>query len=292
MDIFNTYNEVKSDKVSVQKRIATVSDLHIGAFFGNKTMDKLALAIDKVRPDIIAVSGDIFRGSRYSDPLSQMKLEYLYSLFGEIAPTTAVDGNRDKDGRTKKGDEYFRNLGKLVKNFYPLDNSSVQFGEINMIGFSPRVEAYSNSNIGQIASSMFVEDWKKSRIALPKKLCNVLLSHDPHTILDEHTISQLPEIYELVSVVLCGHLHNGYVPEWLEKMIGPKIGDKGILEDPRHFIVNHCRGVHTVDGSNISVQVSKGISKYSMAPIGASEIMVTDIMPTENLKSGTMSYRQ
>ena len=100
-------------------KIAHLSDIHY-ASVGKEALDKIVDEVNKMKPDIIVFTGDLY--DEYSNLTEDMKLKIIDSLSKLSAPSGkyAVSGNHDykhdgyKDIITGSGFTYLHNESKLI----------------------------------------------------------------------------------------------------------------------------------------------------------------------------------
>ncbi len=258
---------IESQKLKNDKKIISMADLHINL----KLNKKVLLAIQKFlyessKIDLITISGDTLYASEYLRSEYMRKLEYLLSSFREIAPVVLSLGNHDIEKREEEAKKSFKSLEK-IKNVYPLDNESIKINDMTVTGFYPRYQTYEKRNDGLQSEISFVKDFNNSGITFDEEEFNILLNHEPRYIKSRYTQSKLTELYEYVDLIVAGHLHNGYVPEIIERIFHEKIKDYGItlnqsIIPPRLFSkVNLCRGIYSL--GNAKLIVTKGGRKYN-----------------------------
>lgn len=260
--------EVESSKVKENKRIITMADIHL-----TRTMNKNILKLIKdfldqgEKIDLIAIPGDIMYSQQYSMRKNVEKLEYLLKSLSEIAPIALSLGNHDIQHKNEeKAKKVFKNLEKN-EDVFPLVDEKVQISEMEVAGFSPKSDVYSPSNHGDVANKRFVEDFIASGLEFNEDEFNILLNHAPHPIASDYAQRLLREIFEKIDLILAGHLHNGYVPGFIEQRFRDIIADYGVWEKLTVFPpfvlakINLCRGIHKLNNANLVV--TKGVRKYT-----------------------------
>ena len=291
------YFTAKGLKPNEEKEILELADLHIGKNtmnkYGEESINLLYKYLeDKEKIDAIIVPGDHVNGANsYLNDEYMKKLNYVLEMLGEKAPTILSKGNHDIWNDNYGISKLYKEVGNL-KNVYALDNEQVTINDISFTGFSPRFKAYDIMNIGQKASDMFIEDYKKCNFKYEDGKLNILLTHDPLTISSLDAISALNEDLKNITLVASGHLHNGFITTKHELRSKYKLQDRGYIESPLTlFRTGSCRGARLIgglqkgqvylpddeyetiiDGRNQKdkalLVVTKGFSKYPLSKIG------------------------
>ncbi|QNU65410.1 metallophosphoesterase [Ruminiclostridium herbifermentans] len=216
-------------------RIVLITDLHSHIY--GKNQSKLVSLIEKQKPDIIALAGDIVDDSV---PIEGAK-QFLIGIEG-LAPTFYVSGNHEywsNDIRNIKALFRKYNVNVLENNYQNINirNSNLIIGGVE----DPEIMRYeyTNLNYSEIFHNSFSELKDKSQY-------KILLAHRPEFI----------ELYKesYFDLVLSGHAHGGQVripfiinglfapnQGWLPKFAGGKyqhdslvhVVSRGISFNPR-----------------------------------------------------------
>lgn len=173
-------------------RIAQISDLH-GEFFDSKQMFSL---IKEHRPDVIAVTGDVFTRGHYDEP----SLAALAKRLTEIAPTFYVSGNHEAaGGYLTEIETTLRQNGVTV-----LSNESREFENVTVVGMEDY--AYFTAHLSRSEASA---KYQKTLYSLTESVADdrftLLLSHRPdEELVDYYTQSG-------ADLTLSGHVHGGVI---------------------------------------------------------------------------------
>ena len=208
---------VKSETIKVDKKIekpikiAMVSDLHLGTFFGNDQLEKLNKIIEEEKPDAIVIAGDIM-----DDDMVMYKKRNMGETLSKLSAPLGVYatmGNHDRDAQ-----EIVDEVKKA--GIIPLFDESVKLNkDVTLVGRKDR--SVSRDRLG-------TADLLKS-VNLNQTI--VLVDHQPDAI-DYH--STLP-----IDVQLSGHTHHGQM--WPINYITERIYtlDYGYKEiNGRHFFTS------------------------------------------------------
>jgi predicted MPP superfamily phosphohydrolase len=178
--------EKPADNVS-NLRIAAVSDIHLGSIIRKRSMKKLSRMLDRVRPDVIFLLGDIVDGD-LGPVLRGDLLKYFhepvtrYGLYG-------ITGNHEFIGGAERTITYIESKGiRLLK-----DEKVILPGGIQVYG---RLDSYS------------FRFKNKNRLTLYELMKDA--DHSKPVILLDHQPSHLEESEKAgVDLQLSGHTHNG-----------------------------------------------------------------------------------
>ena len=195
-----------SPKVENSFKIALITDLH-GNKYG-KEQRTLIDAIDKEKPDIVLLGGDIF-----DDKISYEKSEETIAILSEKYKCYYVTGNHEYWSKD------IDNIISIVKSY----GITVLSGDVETIDIN-----------GQLVNICGVEDpeyyvYKSEGVSIEEQLKEVdkKVNRDYYTIL----LSHRPEYYDLYSqhgfdLVLSGHAHGGQwrIPGILNGLYAPNQG--------------------------------------------------------------------
>ena len=178
---------VKSETIKVDKKIekpikiAMVSDLHLGTFFGNGQLEKLNKIIEEEKPDAIVIAGDIM-----DDDMVMYKKRNMGETLSKLSAPLGVYatmGNHDRDAQ-----EIVDEVKKA--GIIPLFDESVELNkDVTLVGRKDRSVSRDRLDTADLLKS----------VNLNKTI--VLVDHQPDAI-DYH--STLP-----IDVQLSGHTHHG-----------------------------------------------------------------------------------
>ena len=180
---------VKSQTIKVDKKIkkpikiAMVSDLHLGTFFGNGQLEKLNKIIAEEKPDAIVIAGDIM-----DDDMVMYKKRNMGETLSKLSAPLGVYatmGNHDRAAQ-----EIVREISKT--GIRPLFDESVNLtDDVILVGRKDR-----SVSKNRLATEDLLKNVDTSKTT-------VLVDHQPDAI-DHH--STLP-----IDVQLSGHTHRGQI---------------------------------------------------------------------------------
>ena len=254
-------------------KILQLSDLHSKEFGENNK--NLLDAVEKINPDLILVTGDMFT---VSDISIDMNVENLipYQLLSQLAPNYKiiyVSGNHE-EGKDiiYNGDDYAsrdRSKNNAYNRYrYKLESLGVTFVENSSTNIASKTKANTNNNMNNNNSSkltnnenfisiygVYYESMKKDEyyqsITLDKTKFNIMLCHDPKYF---DTFANIG-----FDLVLSGHVHGGIIRL-------PLIG--GLLSPDRTFFPKYDKGIYKINSSymNVSAGLGDSIIKRTFNP--------------------------
>lgn len=254
--IYKQYT-IETKKVTDDKRIVTISDLHFNSKTDLNEIDALLLKINDLIPNYIFILGDIFTYNNLENITFQKNILLFFKLLSTIGKSYLIFGNHDQIEIQKK-QKYFVNINKLL-DFYQntgikvINNDLIKVDEFDIIGFNKFLNNYADEFIQS-------ENLKREIIELHAKLKN-LLTKDRFTIMLTHSHLDLLktecQLLKYCDLILAGHTHNGLVPNFLESFISP---NKGLFTKGKLF-QNNIRG--TFIENDQTFIVNGGITKIS-----------------------------
>jgi hypothetical protein len=182
--------QTKETTLSDGMKIILISDLHLGAVNSEKRLESIVQKINKLKPDLVCIAGDIFNDdyNALQDP------ERAISLLKSITAKYGVYGSLgNHDGGKTFGDMITflerSNIKLLNDDYQIIDERLVLFGRVDP------------SPIGGF------DELKR------KDVTEIIASLDasmPIVVMD-HTPSNIEQYGEEVDLVLAGHTHRGQI---------------------------------------------------------------------------------
>jgi predicted MPP superfamily phosphohydrolase len=171
--------------------IVQISDLHVGMFVGERELAAGLGLIDRLRPDLIAVTGDIIDSDQRFIPVAARQLGALRAREGVVC----IPGNHDNytggravlDGMRRAGLDVLLNRGRVI---------AAGDGGIALLG----VEDMWSRDVRRGAGG---PDLDKALASVPGDMAKVLLAHQPRFA---SIASQAG-----VDLQLSGHTHGGQI---------------------------------------------------------------------------------
>lgn len=239
-------------------KILQLSDLHSKEFGEN---DKnLINSINKINPDLILVTGDMFT---VSDISINMKVEKLipYRLLSQLAPyykIIYISGNHEERKDIIYNGEDYTTRDRTKNNAYNRYRNKLEYlGVIFLENSYTKIYAKNNNRISDFINvyGVYYESMEKDEyyqsITLDKTKFNIMLCHDPKYF---DTFANMG-----FDLVLSGHVHGGIIRL-------PLIG--GLLSPDRTFFPKYDKGIYKINSSymNVSAGLGDSIIKRTFNP--------------------------
>lgn len=185
--------DVQIDNLKRPYNIVQLSDIHIGGLINKNFIKELVSKVNILKPDIIAITGDLVDTKLSFAKTALDELKNLNSTFG----TFFVVGNHEYFHDVSEIINYVNSLGIRV-----LENESIYIGEENF-GFNL---AGVYDRFGYRFGS-YIPDIKKA-LENAKDSPTILLAHQPKYIKDlENELGNTRGI----DLILSGHTHGGQI---------------------------------------------------------------------------------
>jgi predicted MPP superfamily phosphohydrolase len=221
-----------------------LSDIHIGHFRGKPFLQKIVDQANKLHPDVVFLTGDLFDGK------INLKEETIQPLKQIKVPVFFVEGNHDiyTDVKTIKA--------LLRKNgIHVLENEIIQWDGIQIIGLNHMLADRGATHAHASSKSITIRK-VLDNLSIDKHRPSILLHHSPDGI--EFASDAGIDLY------LSGHTHAGqlfpinYISKWL-------------------FTFN--RGLHHYNGTRIYVSEGVGTFGPPMRVATRSEMTLITVIP-------------
>lgn len=227
--------DVTSTKIEKEIKLVQLSDLHFSEFGENNS--KLVAKVEELKPDVIAITGDLFDEQGDSIPKSLVK------QLTTIAPVYFSPGNHEYDIKDAYEDDY--------KRF--LEEAGVTNLEDKTVTIDVNGQKFQMSGLRSSANLTYDYPYYEEGLAKLKEQQNpeyyqVLLSH-------------MPDYFELYvandfDLTLSGHTHGGIV-----RIPFTNIG--AIAPGPQRFILpEFVYGEHTKDGKTMIISAGLGAGSF------------------------------
>ena len=264
MKVQNKFYEAKYELTSPhfisdkQSQILVAGDIHYQPGVNKEIFDMLGKCAEDSQPDFIVMTGDQIETIDFIDvPELREYFEGLFDKLREIAPVIIIPGNHEirdsrpnnfhkknndiNDTNNQKAMKYFEQLGER-ENIFFLNNKQVELEGMMFLGFNPRMSSYLKVNNRQIEEE-FIEDFIKSGLSIAESDYNILLTHSPLQLDSQNVLDSIKD-FSITDLVITGHLHDGYLPKFLDKPLGHT--NAGLFLTP--LVAPYpgliCRGVH------------------------------------------------
>jgi len=224
--------------------IAHLSDIHIGHFWGAKTLQRIVDKTNAQNPDVVFITGDLFDGR------IRLNTESLEPLKQVNAPIYFIEGNHDGYSGAEEVKQNLRKIGVTV-----LENEVTHFNQIQIIGLDHMRADYNSSGMHGTGKKPTIRNVLDSLNIFPGQP-TVLLHHSPDGI--EYANAHGVDLY------LAGHTHNGQL-------------------FPFNFIVGmiykYNKGLHDYKGTRIYTSQGVGTFGPPMRVGTKSEIVILKLKP-------------
>ena len=276
--IYKQY-EVETQKKLNEKKVVTISDLHLNENITKYELDDLIIKINDLLPEYIFILGDVTSYNHLQNKNFQKNLLYFLKVLASLAKTYMVFGNHDYliDSKNKL---FFTNLNNLLE-FYDKSNVKVihdyaiEDDDMNIVGFD-KLPIYYDLEMKDISKL------KEQLLYLLTKIKKVL-ENQKYTILLTHShldfLKLEKDILKVYDLILAGHTHNGLVPNNLERFFRKNQG----FVAHKKFFPDNIRGMIKVSNTP-PIIVNGGITK-----IGESHSQIIKTL-TKPLFKGEIDY--
>ena len=247
------YN-LKTNKINKNYLIALLTDFSYQGKEDFNNLYLLAQDLNKEKPDIICITGDLFSNiaEAYETKEYKIFLKWL-NLISKIAPVFMVKGDRDYLVKTIDGYIFFdsENIFKEIASLprvallsYPYSKITYQDLVITGLDSSYATFDYYIQNKENALSYLDILREKINIIEshLDSKQYNILLFHSPNYLFRDLN-------HPKYSLYLTGHNLNGYIPTLFDDLTGNC--NFGLMNSQGKFLAKHCRNCEklTKDGS-------------------------------------------
>ncbi|MBR4766704.1 MAG: metallophosphoesterase [Clostridia bacterium] len=193
------YYTVKLPKITRSVRIVQLSDLY-GHSFGNEN-DRLLTAVGILKPDIIAVTGDMFFENAGSDQID-LVCGTLTKL-NELAPVYYTLGDQERNYIAKDGDGVVKKIKATGTKILDFTYEDIRFDR-EIVGQSIRIGGaygmFYKDNVTFGSEQKFMQDFTKT------DLPTILITHDGTGLLNYGNLKKWD-----VDVTLSGHTLGGII---------------------------------------------------------------------------------
>lgn len=224
-------------------RIVQLSDIHVGSINTSKYLEKIVKMSNKLKPDIVAITGDLFDGTGQKTGELVRPLKRLKASKGSFFVTGNHEFYLDSMGpagsRKMKSTDYVKETGVEV-----VDDKVKNIGKLQVIGVSHPTNDFSKG----------VPGLKRLKDKISKDKFSLLLYHLPHGLKEGARYG--------VDLQLSGHTHKG------------QIWPFGIIEKPFH---KYLYGLFEHKGSYLYVSSGAGTWGPPMRLGSRSEIVLFEI---------------
>lgn len=254
MNLYIKNYNLQSNKIKRDLMIFSFSDLQIDKNFDFNILKLIVNEACNTNPNIICFAGDLVEDSKvFCDKRIKSIIMDFFRTLSLIAPVYVIRGNHDyltkedKKWKSFSSDKIFENLNN-ISNTHVLFNETINTSLSNVsisgqdlgvntykyyIFYNESLEAYFNyvsSNIVSMEENLDSNDF------------NILCAHSP--------INSFDRGFSNYSLVISGHMHDGALPNFLDKIIP---GNFGILYPGGKLFPRYARGMVKLEGEAYGV---------------------------------------
>ena len=261
--------EILNNKIKNSISICLLSDIHFGEAVKKKNLDMIIKDIRDNNPDYICISGDYIDCINVleNEKLFKDSIDYLDKL-AKITKVIYTFGNHDVTKLYGKKKHFYSFPDKWVDEVKKIPNLVFLYNDIyidkniRFIGYVADERYYYNEHKNQ---DILIDDYQNKIPVIDNTLFNVLLFHSPIQIFRDNIFSSILELKK-IDLILSGHMHNGLVPNLVDKLWK---SNRGFISPLKTFFPNYSRGIQTkkINNTSISLIVSGGVTKiHSLVP--------------------------
>lgn len=238
--------------------ILHIADIHFNINTSYERLNKIKAYIFNINPDYLIITGDLIDTPniiKNKDKIKELLL-FLTDISSKIKIIISL-GNHDI---FMEDDIKFYNRLNELYNIYVLNNYSYYDDYIYVTGFTLPSDYYYNIT-GDESKEVLLDylNNKKNLISkLPKNIPKIALIHSPRRLNDIDVLKKLHE-YDLV---LCGHMHNGMIPDFLDFLFKDNMG---LIAPNKKLFPEFSKGKKEIKINKlITIIVNGGITKLSL----------------------------
>ncbi len=247
-------------KISKDTKISLMSDFHFSERTEHNRIIKLIDDVEKEQPDYIFLLGDIINDGKNVNNIFRNVSFYL-NLIGTLAPVYMVYGNHDVMVKNNDNwdefvsDDYVSMLNGIY-NMRVLDNESVMLREnIGLVGIRLPFSYYQNYSEDSSKCLELMNDKVNNNLLdnIYNSSFNIFLTHTPNNFFDRDFYLKLLDTIKNdlnrnvnFDVLIAGHLHNGLIPSYVDKIIPGNRGLVGVVGKNYKLLANNSRGIKNI----------------------------------------------
>ncbi len=180
-------NTDKSLEGNTMLRIAAASDIHLGTIISNGRLERFVRMMNKQKPDIILLAGDIF--DEDLGPVIQKNMGDQLKQLSAPLGVYAITGNHEYIGGAEAAIKYLENHGITVIR----DSVLTPQGKLNVVGRDDRQAKMMGGNMRKPIEQL-VEN-------IDKNLFTIMLDHQPYNLNEA--------VENGIDLQISGHTHHG-----------------------------------------------------------------------------------
>ena len=275
---YTTEYEISSPyfKSDLPSKIEVVADIHYQTGVSQDLFKMIVRYVEETNPDFVIMPGDQIETIDFIDYTEYKDFfESIIRGIANVCPVIIGAGNHEvkdciaKNFTKRKGTEgnelntkaldYFEGLNR-IQNVYFLNDAQTTIKGLTFLGFNPSIGSYLKLGDAK-TEEKFIEEYLRSGLKMAEEDYNILVTHSPLQLTQNNVFKTIDDFNQLTDLVVSGHLHDGYLPKFLDKPLGNTNAGLFLtpLKAPYPGII--CRGVH--DFGRGYVFVSQGYRKWT-----------------------------
>jgi len=223
--------------------LVQISDIHVGAQFQPKVFDQVVNEVNKLKPDVIVITGDLTNEGLIKEYKECKKL---------------VSKLKTKKIITISGNHDYRNTGYLAfKKFFPFESVNKLSEDIVLVTIGTARPDRNEGEVGYRQNLWLERTMKKYRDKVKILAMHHHLVGIPDTGADRLTIIDAGDVLRTlvstkVDLVLCGHKHR----PWIWNFGKPLITYAGTASSERaRGLFENTYNIITINGKKIQVDL-------------------------------------
>jgi len=223
--------------------LVQISDIHVGSQFQPKVFDQVVNEVNKLKPDVIVITGDLTNEGLIKEYKECKKL---------------VSKLKTKKIITISGNHDYRNTGYLAfKKFFPFESVNKLSEDIVLVTIGTARPDRNEGEVGYRQNLWLERTMKKYRDKVKILAMHHHLVGIPDTGADRLTITDAGDVLRTlvstkVDLVLCGHKHR----PWIWNFGKPLITYAGTASSERaRGLFENTYNIITIDGKKIQVDL-------------------------------------
>jgi len=223
--------------------LVQISDIHVGSQFQPKVFDQVVNEVNKLKPDVIVITGDLTNEGLIKEYKECKKL---------------VSKLKTKKIITISGNHDYRNTGYLAfKKFFPFESVNKLSEDIVLVTIGTARPDRNEGEVGYRQNLWLERTMKKYRDKVKILAMHHHLVGIPDTGADRLTITDAGDVLRTlvstkVDLVLCGHKHR----PWIWNFGKPLITYAGTASSERaRGLFENTYNIITINGKKIQVDL-------------------------------------
>lgn len=247
------YNKLVKNDI----KIIHISDIHFNINTTGKKLDLLREKIINEKASYVMVTGDTIDNAEIID--NEDKIKELIVFLKKIAKDTKIIISIGNHDTFKNCTTFFKKLD-AIDNIHVLDNESYMDEFVYVVGFTLPNNYYYNDSHDESVEYLCdtLDKNKKLWENIPNNKVKIALIHSPIKLTEEVVIKKLANF----DLILCGHTHDGVVPEFLKFLFK---GNRGIISPLKKFFPRIAKGkiVKNINDRELVIIICGGVTKLS-----------------------------